>query len=644
MVRETGLRRKPAGRAIGDGAAVGLPVELAALRGRVADATLLWAYRRAQDIGVGGDEVLIHAGFVTQDAATAAVADHLGLAIADLSKPVLVADQLVPGVLRTQSLVIATAGRPRFVLAPRGRGVRRLARLLAREPALAHRVELTTPERLRGRLVRQASGYLARMAAFGLRDRTPRHSAATIARGRALVGPLTVFAASLGAVIALVPAPALLAIGALVSLVFLSAMALRLSACFIPEGPVGEAVIPDRHLPVYTLIVPLYREAAVLPHLEAALCGLDYPMEKLDIKLVVEPDDAATRAAIRRRALPLCFETVVAPALGPRTKPKALNAALPFARGSFVAVFDAEDVPAPNQLRAALEAFRRGGPKVGCVQARLVAENASDSWISRHFAAEYSAQFHVVLPALAALRLPILLGGTSNHFRRSALEGAGAWDPFNVTEDADLGLRLARLGWDTEVIACDTLEEAPVSLRAWLRQRTRWMKGWAQTLLVHGRNPRRILRELGIRRTLGAALLTVGPFAAMLVHPLTVVVLARDLWVRTWGAPAESTVLALAAALSYTTFVAGYGATAAVTLVALYRRRRLAEGWILLTLPAYWLLQSLAAWRALIDLVVDPFRWDKTEHGISPRRVQQGAAVTDSAAARPPLGPAVAWR
>jgi cellulose synthase/poly-beta-1,6-N-acetylglucosamine synthase-like glycosyltransferase len=193
---------------------------------------------------------------------------------------------------------------------------------------------------------------------------------------------------------------------------------------------------------------------------------------------VVEADDAETRAAVAALGLEAPFEEIVSPLAGPRTKLKALAAVLPFARGTFLVVYDAEDLPEPDQLRVALAAFRNGSTELACVQARLAVDNISDSWLTRHFAAEYAGLFDVFLPALADLKLPLPLGGTSNHFHTETLRKIGGWDPFNVTEDADLGMRLARFGYLIGVIASTTWEEAPVRFMPWLRQRTRWFKGW----------------------------------------------------------------------------------------------------------------------------------------------------------------------
>ena len=214
-----------------------------------------------------------------------------------------------------------------------------------------------------------------------------------------------------------------------------------------------------------------------------ATCGVcaiipDYPPEKLDVKLVVEGDDAETRAAIERCASRIPIEVLVVPAAGPRTKPKALNVALPFVRGAFTVIYDAEDRPEAGQLRRALQAFVGAGEELACVQACLAIDNTSDSWLARLFTGEYAGQFDVFLPGIAALRLPLPLGGSSNHFRTATLRELGGWDAYNVTEGADLGMRLARFGYRTAIIDSTTYEEAPAQFLPWLRQRTRWFKGW----------------------------------------------------------------------------------------------------------------------------------------------------------------------
>lgn len=617
----------------------GLPVELAALRPLVPPLALRWALLRARSVGVGGDEVLLAAGLVTPDAVAAAQARHLGLKLEDGASELILPEEAVTGALRAGHAFLRTESGPVTVAAVRGKALRQFV------DALTHgtrpRWRFTAPERLRAAIARHGAGTLAREAADGLRLRHPHLSAATIPHGIRLAAPLALGLAVLLAAANLAPAGLRMAALGVLSALFLCTLGLRLASCLIPRPVPAAPRLPDRDLPVYSLLVPLYREAAVVPRLVAALGALDYPREKLDIKLILEPDDHETRAAIAAAGLPPWFEVITAPPVGPRTKPKALNAALPFARGPFVAVFDAEDVPDPGQLRVALARFQRGGPKLACVQARLVVENAREAWITRHFAVEYCAQFDVLLPALGAMSMPILLGGTSNHFRRAALESAGGWDAYNVTEDADLGLRLTRLGWDIGVIASDTLEEAPVTIGAWMRQRTRWMKGWAQTLIVHARAPRRLLRDMGPLRMLVALLLTAGPFIAMTVHPVSLAAVLHHLWTRPQGHVPPGWVEIATLALCYVNLFLGYGVTAALTLVGLARRGRLREAAILLTLPFYLLLQSLAVWRALADLVRDPHRWDKTEHGMS--GALDAPQVTSPAAGPQPLPPPGAW-
>jgi hypothetical protein len=611
-----------------------MPPELRPFKAAVAPALLAAAARRARSIGVGGDEVLVAAGAVTAGEAAGLIAEHLGVAVADLDAMPMPAGPLAKAALRTGVIMEPIpGGRTRFTWAAAGRQVRRLARALDADPSLSRRVRLAAPDALARRIHEACGASLCDGAAYDLLRTRPESSAATLRPVRTLAIGAAVF--GLPAAVALLAAPgaALLVLQAALSLVFLSWIALRLAGCLCPSLPDPPAAASERALPLYSILVPLYREAASVPRLARALAAIDYPPEKLDIKLVVEADDGETRAAIAACALPPWFAQVTVPAIGPRTKPKALNMALPFARGQFVAIYDAEDAPEPDQLRRALSAFRVGGPGVACVQARLAVDNGAESWISGHFAAEYAAQFDVLLPLLSTIGLPVLLGGTSNHFRRDVLERVGAWDPFNVTEDADLGVRLARAGWRTLVIASATQEEAPVRLGAWLGQRTRWLKGWAQTLMVHGRDPAALIRDLGPGATTALFLLTAGPYAAALLHPMFVAVLARDVWHGALGAPCVSPAEVAASALAYTTLITGYGAAALSAAVGCARRRLPVRLTTLATIPLYWLLLSVAAWRALVDLLRRPHFWCKTEHGVSRRGAGLGR--------RPPAGMAL---
>ncbi|QTL02830.1 glycosyltransferase [Aquabacter sp. L1I39] len=641
MLEEAGERRKSVPRAPriarhpagGDGGGAGMPLEVKALAPLVDAPTLRWATARARALGVSADEVLVAHGFVHADTAAAWQGAHLGLAPAP-DAPLGLSAGGGPAALALGFALAPREGTdPRIVLGARGRVLRRLRRALAEDPSLHARLHLVSPERFRSQVRRECAADFGALAAFGLRDRAPDLSAQTLRPGRVLLR-LALALVLLSALLALLaPALAAAALPGALSALFLATLGLKAAACLVPAET---AALPDTRdageegrLPVYTLIVPLYREVAVLPRLREALLALDYPLEKLDIKMVVEPDDHDLLRALVAAPLPAHFEVVVAPDIGPRTKPKAMNAALPFARGTLVAVFDAEDVPHPRQLREAVAAFATGGRRLGCVQARLAIDNAGDSLISRCFALEYAVQFDVLIPALAAFGLPVPLGGTSNHFRRDALEDVGGWDPFNVTEDADLGLRLARMGWRTRTIASTTQEEAPVTVGAWLRQRGRWMKGWMQTLMVHGRHPGRLCRELGPLTALGSGLVMAAPILAVLVHPLCLAVVAYDMAAGGFWRVPGSMAQVLTSAMSYTNLLLGYGVMAASTILGARRRRMVAHLWVLPFVPLYWLLQSLATWRAVHGLVTAPYHWDKTEHGLSKRRAAGAPQVAD---------------
>lgn len=363
-------------------------------------------------------------------------------------------------------------------------------------------------------------------------------------------------------------------------------------------------------LPRYTVLVALYREVAVAHQLVASLRKLDYPTANLEVLLVTEADDVETRAALRICAPPPHMRIVTVPDGQPRTKPRALNYALAEATGEFVVVYDAEDEPEADQLRKAAAVFRHARHSVGCLQAQLKIHGADTNWFTAQFAIEYAALFGFILPALERWRLPIPLGGTSNHFRRSALDHVGGWDAYNVTEDADLGIRLARFGWHVRVLNSVTWEEAPDTFGAWRKQRVRWLKGWLQTALVHTRQPLRLLRELGPRAFFGIHVTFASMLLSAIVHPayllaLSVAMAGNELigsswlwWVGTIVFAAgyiASTAIAWHAAMSN-----GYSGIAARTI------------W----LPVYWLMISIAAYGALHEFALrqSRYRWNKTEH------------------------------
>ncbi len=367
-------------------------------------------------------------------------------------------------------------------------------------------------------------------------------------------------------------------------------------------------------LPVYTILLPLYREAGVLPQLLKACKELEYPAAKLDIKLLLEEDDVETLEVVRQTELPPNFDLLVVPAEGPRTKPKACNYGLQFARGEYCVIYDAEDIPAPDQLKKALVVFRRGGPHIGCVQAKLNYYNPKQNAITKWFSLEYTTWFDFFLPGLVDLGLPVPLGGSSNHFTTRLLRELGAWDPNNVTEDADLGMRLHRAGYQTALMDSMTLEEANSDFINWMRQRSRWGKGYFISWLVLVRHPIRLFRDVGWRGLVSMQLTLGGTFGVALLNLL--VWLLTLLWV-----------LAQFEIIGYL-FPTGIYYIGMVELIfgnffflymaiwAAYHRRSFDLTHAALMSPAYWLMASLAMIKAAMQTVSKPTFWEKTVHGL----------------------------
>ncbi len=461
--------------------------------------------------------------------------------------------------------------------------------------------------------------HLLREATFGLARRFPAFSAR-----RRLTAPQAVaMVVGLALIVAaglLLPWYVFWLLASLAAgLFFLSVVALRI-LCLLPRlrrPPPAPPPLNEAELPAYSVLVPLFRETSVLKQLVRGLSRLHYPAAKLDIKLLLEETDMPMRAAVAALSLPAQFEVIVVPAGQPQTKPRALSYALPFCRGELLTVYDAEDIPEPDQLLKAAGRFANAPRELACLQAGLTFFNPNENWLTRQFTAEYAVLFGELLPVLAEHRLPLPLGGTSNHFRTEALRQAGGWDPFNVTEDADLGLRLARLGLETATLDSLTYEEANTQLPNWMRQRARWLKGFLATWLVLMREPRRLLRELGPAGFWSAQVVTVGVFASALLHPLCLLA-TIGLFIAGPSLPegAGPGLLALAG-LNLLVFVSGYATSFMLTRRAL--RQRGFAGWAgtLATLPVYWLLMSAAAWLALWQFIVQPFHWNKTQHGLS---------------------------
>ena len=463
---------------------------------------------------------------------------------------------------------------------------------------------------------------LVEEASLGLWKRDGAHSARSVLTSRQGVGLLALLGV-LGCSLVLAPQLTVVTCSAIVATVFLVCVLFKFAVCMIGASHENDVIDTDEELahvseadlPIYTVLVPCYHEANVLPQLLDNLACLDYPPEKLDILLLLEEDDDETREAAVMARPPGTVTFVTVPSASPRTKPKACNVGLVFARGEFLVIYDAEDRPSPDQLKRAVCAFRKGGADLVCVQAALNYFNADENALTRMFTLEYSFWFDYMLPGLSALGLPIPLGGTSNHFRTDELRLLGGWDPFNVTEDADLGIRAATLGKRVGVINSTTFEEATSGYRSFVRQRSRWIKGYMQTTLVHLRHPVELVRSTGWRQAVAFTLLIAGTPASFLallpLYTILLVSFAFDpgqlasffpgwvLWV------------------SLTNLLLGNAAMVYVSMMGVFKRRqhRLVL-WALLN-PVYWLLHSIAAYKALGQLVLRPHYWEKTAHGLS---------------------------
>jgi cellulose synthase/poly-beta-1,6-N-acetylglucosamine synthase-like glycosyltransferase len=373
--------------------------------------------------------------------------------------------------------------------------------------------------------------------------------------------------------------------------------------------------IKDDDLPIYTILLPVYKEDKLIKKLIWNLQSIDYPREKLDIKLIIEEDDDKTMDAVRNLDFPAIFEVIVVPYHMPKTKPKACNYALHFAKGEFLTIYDAEDVPDTDQLKKVVALFNKLPEDYICIQSALNYFNRNENFLTRMFTLEYSYWFDYMLPGLDTLDIPIPLGGTSNHFKIEHLVELGAWDPFNVTEDADLGLRAYAKGYKVAIVNSTTYEEANNEPFNWIRQRSRWIKGYMQTYLVHMRNPVTLWKKLGWKGFLGFNFFIGATPVTFLVYPLLLAIfiayLVFDL----------STIRSLfpdwVLFMSIFNLMVGNILMIYVNMIAVFKRRFYELILFSIANPIYWLMHSIAAYMGLYELIVKPFYWQKTNHGIS---------------------------
>jgi cellulose synthase/poly-beta-1,6-N-acetylglucosamine synthase-like glycosyltransferase len=486
---------------------------------------------------------------------------------------------------------------------------------LAKTPSLRQSIKITKPDFLEKALQARSAAREIKETVNRLPLQAPEFSAKSVMTQKQAFCA-GVAAALLPMLVWLQPTLMLVAAHLAASFLFGACVLLRVRAASHANSSRGivSPAIPGPY-PVYSVLVALHKETEVVPQLCAHLRKLHWPASRMEVIFVCEESDTETQAALQTAVMPACSKIIIVPAFGPQTKPRALTFALPTASGEFVVIYDAEDRPHPEQLMEAYARFRREPISTACLQSPLVVTNGAKGFLPRMFAFEYAALFGGLLPYLASKARLIPLGGTSNHFRRSILIEASAWDPYNVTEDADLGTRLCRLGYTIGMLTLPTLEDAPTRLSQWLPQRTRWFKGWMQTWLVHMRDPGRFLAETGAGNTVRFQILTLGMVFSALVYPF---MLLEMIWLSmqfaSGGGQEMPAYKASLFAVDFANVALGHFGFLMLGAKSHHNTSVRRTILVALGLPFYWTLLSAAAWRAAWQLGFRPHFWEKTDH------------------------------
>lgn len=398
----------------------------------------------------------------------------------------------------------------------------------------------------------------------------------------------------------------------------------RLEKKFVVDKKKIEA-LTYKELPVYSLLIPLKNEEKIVADLIGFLMSINYPKDKLDINFAVEVDDVKTIAALNKlgigvisddaSVLSIASKLIKVPLDNISTKPRSCNYALSYAKGTYVVIYDAEDKPDVDQLKKVLVKFSNSKLNVICVQSTLSFYNPTQNIMTRLFTLEYGFWFDYYLLGLQIIDSPLPLGGTSNHFITSVLKKIGTWDPYNVTEDADLGLRLSRFHYKTETIDSYTLEEANSKFINWLKQRSRWQKGYLQTFLVHMIHPFKLFKEIGFKKYIYVFLTFGANFFMPFLNPILIAI-----FVITWtpfisidfiSAPKWLDNLALV------NLIFGNLTYILLHIAVAVRNKQYNLIPSSIFLPLYWLLISVATYRALYQYIFHPYKWEKTKHGLN---------------------------
>ncbi len=543
------------------------------------------------------------------------MADDFGVRYSDAINPDKILTDMLPALIKRgdiyQLFCRDEHGVAVLFAAPTSAGEAAIARMIAHDPAVRLRICITCPTTIKTALAARFAKDEVLRAVNQLNAEQPELSAKqTITPTQGFL--LGVFVVSLPVALTLAFWKVLLGLHIFASVFFVGAVSLRVIAwwTYVKPPPVLRGDDPQTNVPRYSVMIALHNEAPVVPQLVRAICAIDWPKSKLEVFYVCEADDFETIAALQSHGLPPGQAILYVPFAMPRTKPKALTYALSHCTGEFVVIYDAEDRPHPLQIKEAWHEFSRSDMALACLQAPLVIPNGRQSWWSRLFAFEYAAHFYGLLPFLARIGAPLPLGGTSNHFRREALVQSLAWDPYNVTEDADLGIRFSRLGYRCGVITKPTLEDAPTDFKVWLPQRTRWQKGWMQTLLVHNRESKQLYKALGLRDFIIFQIVLLGFIISPLLYVISVFELSTLMFMRSKNHLEIDLILAMDAVL----FICGHIGFYCLATRCEAKQSMREHVKILLSLPIYWIFLSRAAWRAVWQLIFKPHLWEKTPH------------------------------
>jgi glycosyltransferase XagB len=584
--------------------------------------TLISIEKRASRIGVSPEQVLISKGIMSEENYLDLFADEFGYTRATpatrLMHPCSFSDAAEHCMMHIkQEITVNDTAQHRAnqtIIVPKPKALNFL--MSGRAQQNCSRLQLASSREFQSLVLADASGALLEdITNLNLKRAGQVSASSSLSKGHIVSFWCIALATAMFGVFSPALGAKLLGVGT--SLVFLSVIYMRLAAMIarIPKLCAFKA-LNDKELPVYSVLIALHREDRVINKLCRSLLAFDYPPEKLDIKFLLEEGDDLTRRAIELQNLPSHFSILTLPKGNPKTKPRALNAGLMFAKGDLICVFDAEDEPEASQLKKAAERFAASDMNLACLQASLVPDNVDDGVLQAMFALEYATLFDVIKNGLSNLQFPMPLGGTSNHFRMETLKKVGGWDAWNVTEDAELGLRFARLGFRTERLQSVTYEEAPPTLKAWFNQRRRWSKGWMQTAIAHSTKPIENIKNLGFWRVAQSFFMITGSVFCMLMFPLGVLAFilrccnGHDFFCGSW---IDASIDAL------TLVVTTFGALALFipSILALRQRKLERFWWIIPLIPLYLVGVTCASWMAAFDLMVRPFHWIKTEHGFA---------------------------